>query len=255
MKAVVLTSNSLRHKYFSKVMNDHFNLVGIISEPKEFTYEQVKQDSKTIRKHFANLKKYEQEAFDNVIFPENVDILNLQKSRINDADVIEWAILKNPDVILLFGTAILKSEWLKIFENKIINLHLGLSPYYRGSATLFWPFFYDEIECVGATIHLASEKVDAGDIIGRVKPDLIVGDNYYSINIKTIKKAIDLMPQYIFSFLKCEISPIRQNHIAGRLCKRKDFNEQALIKALDSIGEGLTEEKMEMIKESTECNY
>ena len=77
----------------------------------------------------------------------------------------------NPEFILLFGTEILSEEWLKRFRNKIINIHLGLSPYYRGSATLFWPFYNNDIGHLGTTIHETVSKVDAGRIIKNIYPD------------------------------------------------------------------------------------
>jgi hypothetical protein len=64
-----------------------------------------------------------------------IEIAKIDKKLINDLAVIEWTKKKTPDAILLFGTGILSDEWLDKFESKIINLHLGHSPRYRGSAT------------------------------------------------------------------------------------------------------------------------
>ena len=44
-----------------------------------------------------------------------------------------------------------KGKILKEFRSKIINAHLGLSPYYRGSGTNIFPFVNKEIEYVGVT--------------------------------------------------------------------------------------------------------
>jgi len=247
MKAIILTSNSYRHKYFTQVMSRHFEVVGIVAEPKINYYTNIRNQSKVVQKHFDHLKKCEQQFFGNVDFAK-AELLELERNRINDTDVVDWALQKKPDIILLFGTAILKEGWLHDFQNRIINLHLGLSPYYRGSATLFWPFYYDEIEYVGATIHIAVAKVDAGDIIGRVRPNLEVGDDYYTINLKTMKETIDRMPMYIEDFFFNKILLVKQDLTIGRRCRRSDFTERTLNIALQNVGNGLSKDKLQEIK-------
>ena len=210
-KALVLTSNSLRHKYYAKVVSEYFDVQGVISEPKSNYYDKVREESKTVREHFKNLSLYEKQFFDNVSFPHDIELLELQKSEINNQEVVDWAKNKSIDVIFLFGTAILNDNWLIPFENKIVNLHLGLSPFYRGSATLFWPIYNNELECLGVTIHLAVKKVDAGNMIARIKPSLEEGDNYYTINYKAIKKAIDQMPEIVIEYLNGGINLLEQD--------------------------------------------
>ena len=39
---------------------------------------------------------------------------------------------------MVYGTTIIKGDLIRIFEKRIINLHLGLSPYYRGAGTNFF---------------------------------------------------------------------------------------------------------------------
>lgn len=254
MKALVLTSNSLRHKYYAQELSKKFDIVGIISEPKTVYYQKAKEESQIVREHFDNLSKYEELFFKNAKFPEDIELLELVKSNMNNQEVIDWAKKYKPDVIFLFGTVILSDIWLNAFENKIINLHLGLSPYYRGSATLFWPIYNNELECLGVTIHLATKKVDAGQILGRVKPIYEVGDNYYTLNYKAIKKGIDCMGEIVQKYLDGNIELIEQDLSNSKVYKKADFTEQILLQALENIGEGLTEERIKSIEGSTLCN-
>jgi methionyl-tRNA formyltransferase len=254
MRAIILTSNSLRHKYYAQELSKKFHIVGIISEPKVNYYTKAKEESEIVREHFKSLSRCEEEFFKDASFPENIELLELAKSDMNNAEVVEWAKKHNPDVIFLFGTVILKDNWLNAFENKIINLHLGLSPFYRGSATLFWPIYNNELECLGVTIHLATKKVDAGQILGRVKPDFEVGDNYYTINYKAIKKGVDSMGEIVQNYLDNNIKLIDQNLTESKLYKKADFTEETLLQALDNIGEGLSEKRVKKIQESKLCN-
>lgn len=152
-------------------------------------------------------------------------------------------------MLCLFGTGILKNGWLEAFPDNIVNLHLGLSPFYRGSATLFWPFADKELEHLGTTIHLATAKVDAGAIIKRVYPDLRTSESYYDITHRLIRDSINQFPAALESYLSGEIEPHPQEDIKGELYRKADFCSEALRNALNYIGEGLTDEEINRIKD------
>ena len=40
----------------------------------------------------------------------------------------------------------------------MINVHLGLSPYYKGSATNFWPFVNNELQFLGVTFMVTDKE-------------------------------------------------------------------------------------------------
>jgi|APSaa5957512535_1039671.scaffolds.fasta_scaffold122418_1 methionyl-tRNA formyltransferase len=258
MRALVLTSNSLRHKYFLKMVDDNFNLVGVVSENKGKYYSEQEKNSALIQKHFERLRETERLFFSKDLCDFDISSLNVKyiaKDEINQKQVIDWAISLNPSVVFLFGTGILKDEWLNRFENTIINLHLGLSPFYKGSATLFWPFANDELECIGATIHLAVQKVDAGDILIRVKPDINKFDNYYTINYKLIKEAINILPKISKSYLAGEIKIEKQVGVKNKFYRKKDFNENVLKQVIDNYGENIPVKTIVRIKRSDRCVY
>lgn len=235
--ALILTSNSARHIYFVNAMARTFEVRGIISEPKAGYFEQQLDASALVREHFANLAKYEKQylgAF--ASFPE-APTLFIDKKGINEASTIAWARQHAADVVLLFGTGILSDEWLASHDRRIVNLHLGYSPRYRGSATLFWPFANDELDFVGATIHVAERKVDAGAILQIVTPDIMEHDHYYDISNKTIKKAIDAMPGVVNAYLENRLPPVVQDAAQQKFCyRKKDFTEAVLRRVLDKYG-------------------
>lgn len=253
IKALVLTSNKPRHRYLIDTIGKNFDLVGLVTEEKNNYYVQQQEESLLVQEHFQKLADYELKYFGDLGYPE-IDTLHLDKKLINNENVIQWAVSKKPDVIFLFGTGILGEQWLESFDAKIINLHLGLSPYYRGTATLFWPFFNHEIECVGTTIHIAEKKVDAGKIIDRIKPDIEVGDTYYDINMKAIMKSIDLLPKISKKYLEKKISLVDQDLSDSRLYRKKDFNELSLVQALEFIKDGVTEKEIKKINKSKSCS-
>ena len=65
---------------------------------------------------------------------------------------------KSYNYVVSFGCSIIGDDLLKINRAKFINIHLGLSPYYLGSGTNFWPFVNNELQFLGATIMRTEKK-------------------------------------------------------------------------------------------------
>lgn len=68
------------------------------------------------------------------------------------------------DLGILYGTNIIRERVFSIPKKGSINIHLGLTPYYRGGPSVFWELFNGEKEN-GATVHYVAKKVDTGDVI------------------------------------------------------------------------------------------
>lgn len=247
IKAVLLTSEKSRHAYLCKKISENFRLVGLIIESKGDYYKKKIDKSELLKEHFIQLNQYELKYFPDYNLPD-VPKLNVLKGEINSFDIFIWTKKLKPDLIFLFGTSILKDHWIKYFKNKIINLHLGLSPFYRGSATLFWPIYEKKLRYLGSTIHLADKKVDAGKILKYVKPKLSHFDNYYDINYKIIKTSIDSISSIAKSFILGRITPIDQNLSKGKIYKKDDFNEKCLKEVLIFLSNGLTEKQIKEIE-------
>jgi len=252
MRAAVLTSTSLRHLFFLQTMADAFDVVLALHQPKVNYYEQVKQESLAIRGHFARIAQAEDEEFSGRLRSSAEQGLNTVAD-INADAVVSEVRSAGVDVILLFGTAILSQAWLQAFPGRIINLHLGLSPFYRGAATLFWPIANEELECLGATIHLAIDRVDAGGILRRIKAEPRIGDSYYSLTTRLIRRSIEIMPQTVRDYLSGAIQPAPQETGNARAYRMRDFDEDALARALAYIGSGLTLEQIMTAERSKKC--
>ena len=115
-------------------------------------------------------------------------IISIKPNTINKNDRI-LKILKNlkPDIILCFGCSVLDTKYLKVFSNKILNIHLGLSPFYRGQATNYWAFVNNEIQFIGATFHKIDGGIDTGPIIHQIRPKVYLKDNVHTIGNRVIK--------------------------------------------------------------------
>ncbi|HBD24410.1 MAG: hypothetical protein A2566_01295 [Candidatus Zambryskibacteria bacterium RIFOXYD1_FULL_40_13] len=90
---------------------------------------------------------------------------------VNSDQVYELVRQISPDLLVIWGSAILLPRLLQTAK-KSINLHVGLSPFYRGALANQNAVLLRDFEHIGTTIHYAEEKVDSGDIITTLKADL-----------------------------------------------------------------------------------
>lgn len=239
LKALVLTSTSYRHTYFTNVVSRHFHVPFTFVEAKMKYYTEQRDLSGDVRQHFQRISESERVWFHKDGRQPGSEVREVID--INSPDLVAWARAQDYDIVCLFGASILKQGWIEAFPNKIVNLHLGLSPYYRGSATLFWPFADRKLEYLGATIHLAAGKVDAGAVIKRVYADIRPSENYYDITHRLIRDSIDQFPSAVAQYVSGQVVPEPQDTTVGSLFRKSDFTPEALRRALDYVGNGLSE--------------
>jgi hypothetical protein len=91
-----------------------------------------------------------------------------------------------PDVIAVYGTAIIRPPVIRTARKAILNMHTGISPRYRGTDTVFWPLHNEEPEWVGVTVHRLDEGIDSGPIISIGRPEIEPGDDDASLFAKCV---------------------------------------------------------------------
>ena len=84
--------------------------------------------------------------------------------------------------------SIIPDKILKIPKFKKINIHLGLSPWYKGAATHFWPSYFLEPEYTGITVHDLSNQVDSGPIIYQEAVNLNFNDGIHENACRVTKE-------------------------------------------------------------------
>jgi len=97
-----------------------------------------------------------------------------------------------PDIIVVYGTAIIRDNIFRRAGKVTLNMHTGLSPYYRGDSTLFWPIYHNDPDNLGVTVHKLVAEVDGGDIVYTGKVTYSPGDTEADIFAKGVKVGTDL---------------------------------------------------------------
>ena len=250
MKIIILTHEDERHYYFcNKIIKNTNHVVGVITGGKNrklSKYQKRKIYKKNlfylIRNKILNTifykynnrllkekKTAEKQYFggESKLFHKNYNHLLIgsyktKYNSINDDYYVSLIKQKNPDVIVVMGTCLLGKKIISSAKN-IINIHTGLSPYYRGGWTNLFPIIDDKYGYFGVTIHKMSTGIDSGDIIYSSRPDVHEDDNYSTINCKTIIIGTSLMIKAINQLEKSELNAIKQ-WTKGKLIMSKDYN-------------------------------
>ena len=194
LKILFIGGDHPRHLFYLNKIHNSFSIIGAVIEQRKIgTNEKIpvpppnisEHDKENFVKHFNNRFDAEKNYFGNPIIP-SISHLKIDTSELNSENTSDFVKTKNPDVVLIFGSHMIKDPLLSVLPKHTINLHGGLSPRYRGTATMFWPFYFLEPNHVGTTFHYIVSEPDAGNIIHQSIPLLERGDKIHDVACKTI---------------------------------------------------------------------
>lgn len=228
IRAVALVGDHLRHRWYATRLADdrRIELRGVVSErqPPEISGPRDADDA-LVREHFELRRQAEERwlgsarAWDAL----GVPVLTVARGDTNTSAVAEWVRAREPEFLLLYGCGIVRAPLLEWYEGRVVNVHLGLSPYYRGHATNFWPLVKGEPECVGATVHLATADVDAGDILTQVRPEISREDGSHDIGCKAIIAGTEALLDVLPGYARGAVRTVRPRP-GGEVYRRTDFD-------------------------------
>lgn len=128
-----------------------------------------------------------------------------------------------PDMVFIFGTNIIKNPVIDVLPELKINLHLGLSPWYKGGATLFWPFYFLKPQFAGSTFHQIVPAADAGDILHQSVPVLEKGDGIHDVGAKTVCQARTDLVRILSNLAENVPFKLERQRTTGRVWIGSDF--------------------------------
>lgn len=150
------------------------------------------RDRNNFIRHFRDWQTVELREFSHasaVRLSEAGPMLRIDPDDLDTPEVARFAAEAKADACVIFGPGLIKSPVFEALPEYKINLHLGLSPRYRGSATLFWPFYNLEPQRAGAALHIISPEAHARPILHTCVPELRRGDSIHDVGARTVLTA------------------------------------------------------------------
>ena len=234
----IFTSNQPRHlgliKELSKVSEKIFAII------ESNTVHTGKSDdfykkSKIMRHYFSKVILSENLFFGELSFlPENVIPLVI---KMGDLNLVDMSVLKNSlqsDLFIVFGSSYIKGELIDyLISNRAINIHMGVSPYYRGSSCNFWAMKNRDFEYVGATIHMLTKGLDSGEMLFHALPSF--EPNFFDYTMRAVKAAHLGLIRLIKDDNLYDLKQIKQNkNLEISYTKHSDFDDKAAFDFLNS---------------------
>jgi folate-dependent phosphoribosylglycinamide formyltransferase PurN len=270
VKIVIFTRTGFHHTSFINRLQERFEVVCVVREaypelPKKNTLHSALRklfrknayillgDEKFLRKfsekysagfrYHPMLKHYLKAPFDVVAEKPGIKYLTIGCGEINSPELRDYLKPFSPDVIAVLGNSVLKSEVISLPSVAMINIHSGLSPYYRGTWSYGWPIVNSEPEYIGVTLHHINTRIDNGAILYQTRPLLEKNDDLNSIFLKVISEGIELMVKAIEEFSdKGNVPSYTQPEKEGKLYQMKDFNADTARACLKNLEKNIVGE-------------
>ena len=112
------------------------------------------------------------------------------------------------DLIVLAGfMRVLKGDFLRAFEGKIVNIHPSLLPSFPGLEA--WKQALDQgVKVTGCTVHFVDAGVDSGAIIGQQTVPVLDDDTATSLHQRIHAAEHELYPKCLAAIARGEISVV-----------------------------------------------
>jgi len=145
----------------------------------------------------------------------------------SDGDINAWRFVRlveqlRPAVVAVMGAAMLRAPMLATGV-PFVNLHTGLSPYYRGGRSNMWPIVECDYGHFGATIHRIAPGIDDGEIFASRRVLVRPHDTYASVNGRAIRIGTTAMIEVLDRLLGASEQRGVPQWLEGKLFMDRDY--------------------------------
>lgn len=227
MKIAIITGDHPRHKYFVDYVSKlDLEVIWIIQERENFLpsspFKNIdKKYSKLFKIHFDQRFETEHKFFKDSgnVASKNINkVIKIKSEDLKNDKLLNLIKNETIDILISYGCYKLDDKILYLVKKFCWNVHGGLSPWYRGAATHFWPTYMLEPQFTGMTLHETTQNIDWGDIIHQTSINLSKKDGVHD----NACRAVVEFSHDIYDKLKLnidqldKIKPI-QNITSGRI--------------------------------------
>jgi len=257
MKVVIITASERRHTFFRKALalDDNIEVLCSYCEGTEKslgTLIDPENEGSEIQEYHVQCRMNAEKDFFLPFISLTQDNSNprfIPRGDINKEEHINHIIELRPELLVAYGCSMIKKPLIEYFSGRFLNVHLGLSPYYRGAGTNFWPLVNKEPEYVGATFMHIDPGTDTGEIIHQIRTEIFEGDTPHQIGNRLISEMAMIYIKIINNFH--ELEPMKQLPVPdnSKLYKRKDFSVESVRSLYLNFSEGMIGDYLRKIDE------
>lgn len=232
MNITLITSDQIRHNYLVNLLSNIATKLNVIQEKKTFFSNQNKI-SNLMKNYFLKVDEAQKKIFGNTAIDKknkNIKLLSLENKKLEKCSLNFLSDFLNSDIFIVFGSSFIKKDLVNfLIDHKALNIHLGISPYYRGTDCNFWALFDNNPHLVGATIHLLSKGLDSGQILYHALSE--IKEDPFIYTMSAVKSAFESIAQKIENKTIFEHTPeIQDKSKEIKYSKKNEFNDEVIKK-------------------------
>jgi len=232
MNITLITSDQIRHNYLVNLLSNIATKLNVIQEKKTFFSNQNKI-SNLMKNYFLKVDDAQKKVFGNAAIDKknkNIKLLSLENKELEKCSLNSLSDFLNSDIFIVFGSSFIKKDLVNfLIDRKALNIHLGISPYYRGTNCNFWALFDNNPHLVGATIHLLSKGLDSGPILYHALSE--IKEDPFIYTMSAVKSAFESIAQKIKNKTIFEHTPETQDKSKEiKYSKKNKFNDEVIKK-------------------------
>jgi methionyl-tRNA formyltransferase len=201
LRVLVLTSDDPHHLYLQSELGASLDVCGAVVEPGAEQQRRLWRRGRRVdwaarfwqveRQRLTGRSRFKQAYFGPMTDDARIETIpRLVAASANDTAAVDWIRAIRPDVSVVCGTMYLGRSVLA-HTGLTINVHGGCLPDYRGNHAVFFAYCRRDYEKIAATLHLVTPKLDGGEIVEVVYPDLRPGDDDERLYCRSVHAAID----------------------------------------------------------------
>lgn len=248
-KVVVLTGDEMRHRFARKALalSPDIEVLGTYCEGVEQGLSrQIDPNEPEAEVKIAHVEartRSEEDFFGNFVAlaPDRSNPMFIPKGAINQARHVQELIDLAPELLVSYGPSLIKGRLVDFFQGRFLNVHLGISPEYRGAGCNFWALVNGEPEYVGATFMFIDRGIDSGEIIHQIRARVFPGDSPHQIGNRLIGDMIGCYARLIADFDRVVRLPQPSVPDTAKLYLKGDFTVEAVRKLYANFQDGLVE--------------
>ncbi|MFT4661278.1 MAG: folate-dependent phosphoribosylglycinamide formyltransferase PurN [Patiriisocius sp.] len=149
------------------------------------------------------LKVFSQGRANEIMGNYNLDKVGIASNKIqyvktvNSQEMIDIILRVAPELILLSGCRIVSNKTLGKIDIPIVNIHVGITPQYRGVHGGYWAIRSKDQQNFGVTLHYVDAGIDTGNVIAQKQIKFDPKDNFTTYPILQIAEGLILLKDFI----------------------------------------------------------
>jgi folate-dependent phosphoribosylglycinamide formyltransferase PurN len=238
MKIVFLTGSHPRHAHMARAVRSTGWLAGLVIEERE-DHVPAPPDGLSAGtralfvEHFRRREVAEHRFFGSELGDVDVlapEVLRISREALNGPRVHAFLRQLEPDLVLSYGVHKLSPETLSFAKRHAWNIHGGLSPWYRGVITHFWPSYMLEPQMTGMTLHETTSILDAGSIVHQTAVTLTRGDGVQDVSSRCVSEFAAELPAVLAALATSPDGalPVSPQGTLGKLWRGADWRPEHL---------------------------